>query len=256
MVDIRRKIQEILFVIVEWLVWISLIIGAIVFVNEVFLQYASESTSIKISTKMMQQIENPAITLCFQPFAKYSELSSLNISIFEFMNFEVPLKNLRMIWPEFYHRITYQIGKDFHIWLSLNDDTFFLIDKISLTKPYSDYVDLEEIYTLFTGLCYKLTPKIKTSNGLQTTIHLSFNESMPKQDIPRRIEMFLTSEENSYGIISSQWNAGDVFHLNIRPFEKSRYKIQLVLQEHEKLKWTSSCSDGGSYISRLSTRYF
>ena len=250
----KRKILEILFVIVEWLAWIGLIIGVIIFVKGVFFQYSSESTSISIATKMMKEIENPTITFCFQPYAKYSELKSFNVSYNNFLNFEVPLKNLSMNWPEFYNRVTYKIGRDFFIFMSMNNNYFIIIDNVNLTTPYSDYIDFEEIYTLFTGLCYKITPKIKTSGGLPTSIKLSFNESIPKYDIPK-IEMFLTSEENSYGVISSQWDAGDVFRLDIEPYKRYKYQLQLVPKKYEKLKLTSNCSEDGSYInSRLSTK--
>ena len=254
----KRKILEILFVIVDWLAWIALIIGAIRFVNGVYFEYKTESTSIKMGRTKMKEIENPTITLCFQPYAKYSELNSLNISYLDFLDSKVPFKNLGMNWPEFYSRVTYQIGKDFRIFMYMNHGSYLLkylfINKTTLTEPYSDYVDFEKIYTLFAGPCYKITPKIKTSSGLQTIIILQFDESVPKLDIPRRSEMFLTSEENSYGAISSQWNAGDVFRLDIKPSKKYTYKLQLAVEKHEKLKWTSNCNDDGSYINRLSSR--
>ena len=265
----KRKILEILFVIVEWLAWIALIIGAIRFVNGVYFEYKTESTSIKMGTTKMKEIENPTLTLCFQPYVKHSELESLNISYLDFLDSRVPLKILGMNWPEYYSRVTYQIDRDFrmYMWMNQGDNEKFLLinstnyyytyNKLDkLIKSKDDYADFEEIYTLFAGLCYKITPKIKTSSGLQTIFELHFNESMPEDDIPKRIEMFLTSEENSYGVISSQimQNAGDVFRLDIRPSKKYVYKLQLELEKHEKLKWITNCSEDGSYISRLSTR--
>ena len=251
----RRKILEILFEIVEWLAWIALIIGVITFVKGVYFEYKTKDTSIKVATKKMTEIENPTITLCFQPYVKYSELNSFNLSYSNFLNFEIPLKNLSMDWQDFYNRVTYKIGRDFNIYMSINNDYYLIIiDNANLTKPYSDWIELEEVYTLFTGLCYKITPKIKTSGGLPTSFILNFDETMPKYNIPK-IEMFLTSEENSYGIISSQWDAGDVFRLDIEPYKRYKYKLQLVPEKYEKLKWTSNCSEDGSYISRLSTKY-
>ena len=126
----KRKILEILFVIVDWLAWIALIIGAIRFVNGVYFEYKTESTSIKMGTTKMKEIENPTLTLCFQPYVKHSELNSLNISYLDFLDSRVPLKILGMNWPEFYSRVTYQIGRDFRIFMYMNqgDDVKFLTD--------------------------------------------------------------------------------------------------------------------------------
>ena len=199
-------ILEILFVIVDWIAWTALIIGAIRFVNGVYFEYKTESTSIKMGTTKMKEIENPTLTLCFQPYVKHSELESLNISYLDFLDSRVPLKILGMNWPEFYSRVTYQIGRDFRLFMyvnqgGMNDVKYLQIDSTTLNKSSSDHKSLiyyntqksnklieskddyaifEEIYTLFAGPCYKITPKIKTSSGLQTKIILQFDESVTK----------------------------------------------------------------------------
>ena len=65
--------------------------------------------------------------------------------------------------------------------------------------------------------------------------------------------MYFTSEENAYGVITSQWLNGDATILNIDPNEKLFYLIGLRPVEHRKYQEISGCSYE-SHISCSSLR--
>ena len=46
-----------------------------------------------------------------------------------------------------------------------------------------------------------------------------FDKSISDKDLPK-IQIYFTSEENTYGIITSQWLNGDATSVNIDPNEK------------------------------------
>ena len=73
------------------------------------------------------------------------------------------------------------------------------------------------------------------------TITLDFDESISDKDLPK-IQIYFTSEENTYGVITSQWLNGDVTSVNIDPNEKLFYLIGLRPVEHRKHEEISGCS--------------
>ena len=54
-------------------------------------------------------------------------------------------------------------------------------------------------------------------------IEVSFNEQFDMEDLPN-IDIFITSEENSYGVLFADWRDGDVLH-----FDFDRVKVLLDL---------------------------
>ena len=73
------------------------------------------------------------------------------------------------------------------------------------------------------------------------TIALEFDKSISEKDLPK-IQIYFTSEENTYGVITSQWLNGDVASVNIDPNEKLFYLIGLRPIEHRKHQTISGCS--------------
>ena len=89
---------------------------------------------------------------------------SLFQTLEEVTSSETKVPNVSMSWPDFYHRIMYKIGKDFNITLKLNgnrkNNTVHL-NSLYITKETENMISLEEMYTIWTGMCYKITRKGK-----------------------------------------------------------------------------------------------
>ena len=72
---------------------------------------------------------------------------------------------------------------------------------------------MEQLTSLYHGNCYKVTPNVTTSkiNVVWILMETSFDKSIPKEILPD-VEIFQSSEENSYGVILDSWD-GKVFAL-------------------------------------------
>ena len=71
-------------------------------------------------------------------------------------------------------------------------------------------IELQKIWTVYRGICYKVTPNIKHKTIKQKYgIRFLFSDKLAKTDLPRKIEIYLTSEENSYGVVNSIWKEGN-----------------------------------------------
>ena len=112
----KRKTIEKLFNAFEWLAFISLLIAALIFVKDVWNNYQLKNTGTLISTKTFDTTPNPTITICFKPLYKESILKENNIKVHDF--YKLNINNLSMPWPEFYHKVSYNIGVDFIVSLS------------------------------------------------------------------------------------------------------------------------------------------
>ena len=75
----------------------------------------------------------PTITLCFHPFAKLSTLKYYNVSFNEFKYAKMNT-NLSIPWLEFYGKVSYKIGTDFNISVTLTDEAY----SVYIDKRYLD----------------------------------------------------------------------------------------------------------------------
>ena len=73
---------------------------------------------------------------------------------------------------------------------------------------------MEKLTSLYHGNCYKVTPNVTTSkiNVVWILMETSFDKSIPKEILPS-VEIFQSSEENSYGVILDSWADGKVLAL-------------------------------------------
>ena len=91
---------------------------------------------------------------------------------------------------------------------------------------YGDISDLrvkfQKVYShLHEGICYlikQINEETIKTHGDYAAIHVNFDESLPLQSLPM-IEMYLTSESDSYGVIFKEWMDGHELgfdHLNLK----------------------------------------
>ena len=230
-----------------FLIYICLIIYASIFVKEVFIEYSDKETSVGTNHKIFNELDQPTITICFQPFAKQSLLfSQFNLSLEQFLNNDIPdFSSLGMTWPEFYNMVSYKINVDFYLYHNdIHIDVW--------NKDRNDGIDIEEIYTLRSGLCYKVTNQRKTKEDEVHKFYIEFATGF--NDIPSYVKLFLTSENNSYGVIESRWLEGNMYNVDLWTYQKLYYKIDLEAHEYKRLQETSKCSDKPT-INCIANRY-
>ena len=68
---------------------------------------------------------------------------------------------------------------------------------------------------------------------MMNSIAIDFNPSMLDEDIPHDVDVFFTSEKNSYGVISLKWTDGNELGFVLEPREKYYYYTDLTIRQYE-----------------------
>ena len=244
------------FKVIEWIIWLGLFSAAIYYVRDVYLHYHEKTTNVKTYTEQFKNITNPTITVCFEPSVKRSSLKKHNLELKDYLAFNLPDIDSNKTWQEFHdEEMSYILGPDFIISMEYNskNNKDFGLQKTNASICLNDTGEfddseliqkVEKVYTLWDGLCYKITPKIKATKVLHNYFKLEFNESLSDDDVPNKVKVHLTSENNSYGIITSKWTEGDVFKIDIKLKDMEYYSADLTYNKYERLSETSNCECG------------
>ena len=131
---------------------------------DVLNQYANKRTNFaKYSDSIPEKgINVPALTFCFKPAFKTSQLKLHNLpstfcitpSLVNETN-QLILENANMTWNEFCLNISYKLGRDFTInLLDLGHSRIQL--KNGINKYRGKEVEIREIFTKYDGLCYAM----------------------------------------------------------------------------------------------------
>ena len=148
------------------IIYITLLIFFFFFyMTDVINQYASHKTNFSKSTKDMikEGVNIPALTFCFKPPFKPSMLKLHNISPWfcidaNYVNEtnEYILKNANMTWNEFCSSISYKLGRDFTLDISISYFETRTQLKNGINKFGEKEVEIKEILTKYDGLCYAM----------------------------------------------------------------------------------------------------
>ena len=104
-------------------------------------------------------------------------------------------------WIDFYHEASYKIERDFFLTLDMDNSKYVLnITKEDVFQDKEGAVRVEEMWTIWAGLCYKFTPLYKTQKSLLSYFRIHFSQSLLDEDKPK-IDMIFSSEEQSQGIL-------------------------------------------------------
>ena len=253
----NRQIEH-LFKVINWTIFVGLMVISAIYIKNVLEYYQKGDTSVKVTNEVRKNLEHPTITVCFQPIAKRSRLSSYKNSetyydytLFDFVYNTIPL-NLSKSWPEFYKKMSYRIGQDFSFHLELHHNQKNSIIKIDIYDEKSTYlIELEEVYTLHSGLCFMLTPNFRTKEGKISSLKIWFHDHINNfGDVPW-VEVYFTSKDNAHGIMTSEWLLGDMYSLIIKPDDLLKQRIGLKPSEFESIE--SKCSQE-SYKKCISKR--
>ena len=247
--------------VLEWFIFLLMIIAAGLFVQNSFQNYNSNAIGIQILSKKVDNYISPTITLCFKPCRKSSIVQKYDPDHSVYPQ-KLLLKNSET-WPDVFENISYNIGKDFNLTIVLdfyntierrNYDSKITINGNFLTEKASKLIEFEEIITVANGKCFSITVKNKTGKSDTTALQIQFDESMPSKDIPKLIEVIITSKQNSYGVLSNFWKEGKEFKVSIDPEKKDYSIINLQLSQYKKLEVSSNCSIDDFYWNCLSKR--
>ena len=215
----------------------GLLIGAGFFVKDITLKYISRDSSYKTFTKQVEKLKPPTFTLCFNPYVKKSILEKYNLTYAQVQSLR--MKKLSIPYPNFYKQANYKLGLDFKILLGEIKGTNFEIDDINFKN---DIIKIEELYTIWNGICLKISQDTSIPNYQENTITVTFNDLINIKDLPE-VQIFVTSDQNAYGILDAHWADGSVFSHHIQPQIMKSYSFYLSPVWYKSLKETSHCND-------------
>ena len=141
--------------------------------TDVLNQYANKRTNFaKYSDSPEGGINVPALTFCFKPAFKTSQLKLHNLpstfcihpSLVNETN-QLILENANMTWNEFCLNISYKLGRDFTLEIA---DDYYADTRYKLEKGGNNVGDKEveiiEIFSKFDGLCYAMKSNLLFNN--------------------------------------------------------------------------------------------
>ena len=196
--------------VIEYILFFGLFGISIYFTEEVVGKFLAGKSSFNQSEKSIQEL--PRITLCFTK-------------------------------PEF-ARTNYEYGRDFRIKYEIGYEKnrpFVFLENGKKSNVLNEIVFFEKMITKFMGNCYKVTAFTEYSAMMRAVI-LYFNQTIPYDDLPT-LTLFITSEKNSYGAVSSNWKNGKVTKVEI---EKGFTKI-FTLKADQYNYLSGKCSEEAFY---------
>ena len=207
--------------------------GVVFFVQDVYVEYKSKSTSIKSYVEIQDQMVPPTMVVCFNPVVKMSVLKKYNMSLLDFIGFGTIAINSSV-----YDEGLYKIGRDFKISLSWNNQP---IEIESIPLANESTLKVEEIYTFYNGRCCKITPKFKVKKMQPIATTITMDKSIEPIDL-QYISVHFTSEKNSYGIIQGTWLEGKhSLFLEAKLNKSSGFEVYPELNLVKNLYLTNNC---------------
>ena len=215
------------FQIVEYTFFLSLCGLSVFLMYGVLDKFIAGKTSISQSEKSLKEL--PSITMCFsKPDARITE---------------------------------YEHELDFTIQYGIIDrkleDHFIYLKEGENSNLFDETIYLDKIITLRDGHCYNLQSVLNNKYMVKevTQISIYFNESTTEEGIPPFLKVFITSENNSHGVVWSNWKNGKVMETQI---DKGMEKVvDLKPIQHSYLTTNSKCSYESLYecVSRYVAEY-
>ena len=220
---------ELIFKCLKWIFVAGVIASSSWFMRDVWEKFQSKKTSF--TTYRELRTEMPTTVLCFKPFIKKTILAKYNLSIAQLVFLDLDsMKNIS--WLDFNNEASYIMGRDF----SIKYDGIILNVNDTNINPNQTIV-VEKLQTIWSGLCYKIT--IKNLTFERPNFNLVFNQSIiSHEDIPLP-EIYVTSEDNAYGLIGYGWNNGEEFKFSLDGYDQD---FKLYATRRKLLNATSTCS--------------
>ena len=204
-ISVLQNMQEskltTIFKIIECVIYFTLVFGAVIFVKGNWDEYQAQATSIIFSSKAVESIPSATFVICFDPIAKLSVMSQYNATPEDFVTNDVledaEEKDFSKSWNEIFHESSFRLGRDFTLDIDLLDQEHeIMLDTKLLSSEEELLVEVEEMYTLWSGLCTKIKPKIDHSETAANMMKIRLTDSIIDSDLPK-IKIYFTSKDNA-----------------------------------------------------------
>ena len=201
-VDMYNFLKDKLCKVLEWIIYLGLLIGALYLMKEVFYKYNSEDTSFKQIEEPITEL--PTLTICF---SDYHDIGN------EFGNFS-------MFYNDYFSNELYPIGFG-----------------NNFIKEYNENLTVEIMSTVYSGPCirmHSIFQKSTTKNMRSDRRWVQIKDINPNVT---ELKVYFTSWPNSFGTIMTEWFDGEVLEIKIH----SNVFTEISLKT-EKYKFLKSLS--------------
>ena len=212
-----------LWKLLEWILFFGLCIVSYLFMRGVLDKYESKNSSFHQYEKDIN--ENPTIVMCFSPHEKKSNNTLYNNSAWLWAN----QFKLGVDFDMYY----FSAGYDMDWQLIYMGNNSFGTAKESENQN-EGFFEVTHLFTDINGLCYKariLSEDAKV--GFFHQFDIEFKSSIPIENIPK-LQVFITSEVNSYGVTYNEWYDGKELIYTLK--HKNKYWINLHVEKIVHLK--------------------
>ena len=117
-------------------------------------------------------------------------------------------------------------------------------------------IQVNTIHSLF-GLCYQIVPKFNAYVGNYYGFYIAMNDTLnDTNDMPDSVDVILTSESNSYGVVLVSWVEGKTLDISLTSPEKPKEAIiDLEATQYKMYQPTSNCKTDLSYYKCMGLRF-
>ena len=146
--------------IVEWIIFLGMLVAAALFVNKSFQNYQSNATGVQVLSQKVDSYVPPTMTICFEPYKKSTILQQYNIKDYSAFSLPEFSKN-NTTWPLIYQEMSFKLGRDFNFTIKIDahgrQEETYTINNSSLSENALRALEFEEIVSITTGICYSVT---------------------------------------------------------------------------------------------------
>ena len=188
----------------------------------------------------------PTTVICFSPFLKKTALEKLNTTLLQYIFIGGSTIYPNVTFSQFKDEAFYKINEDFALYFDNGDTQDFLnvgVNNLQQSNGQQFELVVEELLTINYGICYKIN-SIESGN-----IGISMFEDMLSFDMTTPY-IYITSEDNSYGILDTTWMNGDetkfALH-NLIPYPGAYIIYNLKAVKTKYTNESSTCSEGNYF---------
>jgi hypothetical protein len=206
-----EKCCSLLQVVFKAILMISAIIFFIIHVKGVFEKYVEKRTNYSMKKDTPGLLKPPAFTICLDPAFKYGSSDIGDLSFGVISNNDNLFANVS-VW-EVFTNFTYILNRDFIFEFSTGDPGEFSPKNLKLgantfegnTQKQKGTVNVNEMYTQQSGICYTIASQIPLDSTGYVDIQMIFSPELTKNQLPKMVNIFLTLDEERYGVLQGTW---------------------------------------------------
>ena len=190
--------------------------------------YRQAGTTFSTHYEVSEMIQVPNILICMQPGVKKSVTRKYGYKLdetYSLYDTTESYKSFNLSLWEAYNDLGYKYGEDFEI--HVKDVQWYVKSDIKIKS-------IEKVATILHGMCYLVVIDQQIKFSSYWGFQLAFNQSMEPSDVPKQIDIFVTSNDTWYGLTLNEWPYKQSLYLedNLMDFDPTK-RIDIGISQTE-----------------------